>query len=204
MLFCHEPNADASDATVFLSPARARAPSSFVVCSRSPGAASTCKARERCRPRCAKTYRRRPTAPHSEFLLSAHRSPAAARRRRASRRRDRPSPCSTSAADQTGQRVLSVSARNIPREYEVYYSRHVLAASGQQKAHRQRVAGRDAQPTPTTRLRCSRRPPRSRCCGARSPRISRAASCSASGARRDGRGAANLAALRPWRSCRSR
>ncbi len=25
-------------------------------------------------------------------------------------------------ADDTGQRVLSVSARNIPREYEVYYS----------------------------------------------------------------------------------
>jgi LPS-assembly lipoprotein len=26
------------------------------------------------------------------------------------------------AADETGQRVLSVSARNIPREYEVFYS----------------------------------------------------------------------------------
>jgi LPS-assembly lipoprotein len=26
------------------------------------------------------------------------------------------------AADDTGQRVLSVSARNIPREYEIYYS----------------------------------------------------------------------------------
>lgn len=34
--------------------------------------------------------------------------------------------------DSTGQRVLSVSARNIPREYEIYYSVTVAVRSGTQ------------------------------------------------------------------------
>lgn len=32
--------------------------------------------------------------------------------------------------DETGQRVLSVSARNVPREYEVYYTIHYGLSSG--------------------------------------------------------------------------
>jgi len=32
--------------------------------------------------------------------------------------------------DQTGQRVLSVSARNVPTEYEVYYTVQYAVASG--------------------------------------------------------------------------
>lgn len=35
-------------------------------------------------------------------------------------------------ADDTGQRVLSVSARNVPREYEVYYTIHYTVRNGQQ------------------------------------------------------------------------
>ncbi|MDZ7644843.1 MAG: LPS assembly lipoprotein LptE [Woeseiaceae bacterium] len=34
-------------------------------------------------------------------------------------------------SDQTDQRVLSVSARNVPREYEVYYSVYYGVSSGQ-------------------------------------------------------------------------
>jgi LPS-assembly lipoprotein len=36
----------------------------------------------------------------------------------------------TISADDTGQRVLSVSARNIPREYEIYYAVTVSLRSG--------------------------------------------------------------------------
>ena len=36
----------------------------------------------------------------------------------------------TVSADDTGQRVLSVSARNIPREYEIYYAVTVSLRSG--------------------------------------------------------------------------
>ena len=34
--------------------------------------------------------------------------------------------------DDTGQRVLSVSARNVPREYEVYYTVYYTATNGEQ------------------------------------------------------------------------
>ena len=36
----------------------------------------------------------------------------------------------TVSADDTGQRVLSVTARNIPREYEIYYAVTVSLRSG--------------------------------------------------------------------------
>jgi LPS-assembly lipoprotein len=36
----------------------------------------------------------------------------------------------TVSADDTGQRVLSVSARNIPREYEIYYAVTIALRSG--------------------------------------------------------------------------
>lgn len=38
----------------------------------------------------------------------------------------------TITADQTGQRVLSVSARNVPTEYEVFYTVEYALASGEE------------------------------------------------------------------------
>ena len=46
--------------------------------------------------------------------------------------------------DSYGQRILSVSARNVPREYEIFFG-HVLARGGRQRAARARIGTRDAQ-----------------------------------------------------------
>jgi LPS-assembly lipoprotein len=71
-------------------------------------------------PALAKTYLTS-SAPHSEFMLSL----TEALRLRGSdvvRTRDEAESVLNVGVDQTGQRVLSVTARNIPREYEVYYT----------------------------------------------------------------------------------
>lgn len=59
--------------------------------------------------------------PHSDFLLSL----TDTLRQRGAELLEAPAVGATVldiAADETGQRVLSVSARNIPREYEVFYA----------------------------------------------------------------------------------
>jgi LPS-assembly lipoprotein len=59
--------------------------------------------------------------PHSDFLLTL----TDTLRQRGSELLTQPEDAAAVLdiqADETGQRVLSVSARNIPREYEVYYS----------------------------------------------------------------------------------
>lgn len=82
-------------------------------------------------PALAKTYLAS-TAPHSEFLLSLtealrlHGSDVVTAR-------DQAESVVNVVADQTGQRVLSVTARNIPREYEVYYSVTFSLQVGEQK-----------------------------------------------------------------------
>ena len=63
-------------------------------------------------------------------------------------------------SDETGQRVLSVSARNIPREYEVYYAVTFSLRVGTETLDRQRVARRDARLHLRRDAKCSRRPPR--------------------------------------------
>jgi LPS-assembly lipoprotein len=82
-------------------------------------------------PALAKTYLVS-AAPHSEFLLSL----TEALRLRGSdlvAARDQAEAVLDVVADQTGQRVLSVSARNIPREYEVYYAVTFSLQVGEQK-----------------------------------------------------------------------
>jgi LPS-assembly lipoprotein len=82
-------------------------------------------------PALAKTYLTS-SAPHSEFLLSLtealrlHGSDVVTAR-------DQAESVVNVVADQTGQRVLSVTARNIPREYEVYYSVTFSLQVGEQK-----------------------------------------------------------------------
>lgn len=71
-------------------------------------------------PAMAKTYLAS-TDPHSDFLLSL----TDALRLRGSEIVGSPDAADAVVSisrDDTGQRVLSVSARNIPREYEVYYT----------------------------------------------------------------------------------
>lgn len=82
-------------------------------------------------PALAKTYLAS-AAPHSEFLLSL----TDALRLRGSdvvTARDQAEAVLDVVADQTGQRVLSVSARNIPREYEIYYAVTFSLQVGEQK-----------------------------------------------------------------------
>ena len=71
-------------------------------------------------PALAKTYLAG-SAPHSEFLVSLRE----ALRLRGSdvvTAREQAESVLNIVSDQTGQRVLSVTAGNIPREYEVYYA----------------------------------------------------------------------------------
>jgi LPS-assembly lipoprotein len=71
-------------------------------------------------PALAKTFLAS-SVPHSEFMLSL----TEALRLRGSdvlTQRDEAEAVLNVVSDQTGQRVLSVTARNIPREYEVYYA----------------------------------------------------------------------------------
>jgi LPS-assembly lipoprotein len=82
-------------------------------------------------PALAKTYLAS-TSPHSDFLLSL----TEALRLRGSdvvAQRDQAESVLNVMSDQTGQRVLSVSARNIPREYEVYYAVTFSLQVGEQK-----------------------------------------------------------------------
>jgi LPS-assembly lipoprotein len=82
-------------------------------------------------PALAKTYLTS-TAPHSDFLLSLTES----LRLRGSdvvAAREQAESVLDIVSDQTGQRVLSVSARNIPREYEVYYAVTFSLQVGEQK-----------------------------------------------------------------------
>jgi LPS-assembly lipoprotein len=82
-------------------------------------------------PALAKTYLAS-AAPHSDFLVSLtealrlHGSDVVAAR-------DQAEAVLSVAADQTGQRVLSVTARNIPREYEVFYSVTFSLQVGEQR-----------------------------------------------------------------------
>jgi LPS-assembly lipoprotein len=82
-------------------------------------------------PALARTYLAS-TAPHSDFLLSLTES----LRLRGSdvvAAREEAESVLNIVSDQTGQRVLSVSARNIPREYEVYYAVTFSLQVGEQK-----------------------------------------------------------------------
>jgi LPS-assembly lipoprotein len=82
-------------------------------------------------PALAKTYLAS-SAPHSEFLLSL----TEALRLRGSEvvaTRDQAEAVLNVSSDQTGQRVLSVTARNIPREYEVYYAVTFSLQVGEQR-----------------------------------------------------------------------
>ena len=82
-------------------------------------------------PALAKTYLAS-TTPHSDFLLSLRES----LRLRGSEIVAAPEGAESVlniVSDQTGQRVLSVSARNIPREYEVFYAVTFSLQVGEQK-----------------------------------------------------------------------
>ena len=87
----------------------------------SPGAAFICKAPARLPASMTRTYVDT-DRPHSEFLRDVDRRVEAARRRgarRAGRRRGR---ARHQRPTKRASACLSVSARNIPREYEVYYA----------------------------------------------------------------------------------
>jgi LPS-assembly lipoprotein len=82
-------------------------------------------------PALAKAYVRSPS-PHSDFLASL----TEALRLRGSdvvTAREQAEAVVDVTVDQTGQRVLSVTARNIPREYEVYYAVTFSLLVGQEK-----------------------------------------------------------------------
>jgi LPS-assembly lipoprotein len=82
-------------------------------------------------PALAKTYLHGPS-PHSDFLASV----TEALRLRGTQivaARDQADAVLDVTVDQTGQRVLSVTARNIPREYEVYYAVTFSLLVGQEK-----------------------------------------------------------------------
>jgi LPS-assembly lipoprotein len=82
-------------------------------------------------PELAKTYLASP-APRSEFLLSL----TEALRLRGSEvvtAREQAESVLNIVSDQTGQRVLSVTAGNIPREYEIYYVVTFSLQVGEQK-----------------------------------------------------------------------
>jgi LPS-assembly lipoprotein len=82
-------------------------------------------------PAVAKTYLRSPS-PHSDFLASL----TEALRLRGTEvvtTREQAEAVLDVIVDQTGQRVLSVTARNIPREYEVYYAVTFSLLVGQEK-----------------------------------------------------------------------
>ena len=83
------------------------------------------------------------------------------------------------STDETGQRVLSVSARNIPREYEVYYAVTFSLRVGTESliANESLVVTRAYTYDETQVLA---KAAEEQILRARSPRISRAASCSAS------------------------
>ena len=71
-------------------------------------------------------------APHSDFVSSV--TEALRVRGATIVNKDEPGAAHLNVtADDTGQRVLSVSARNIPREYEVYYSITFSLQVGDQK-----------------------------------------------------------------------
>jgi LPS-assembly lipoprotein len=72
------------------------------------------------------------TAPHSDFVSSV--TDALRVRGATIVGKEEPGAAQLNVtADDTGQRVLSVSARNIPREYEVYYSITFSLQVGDQK-----------------------------------------------------------------------
>jgi LPS-assembly lipoprotein len=72
------------------------------------------------------------TVPHSDFVSSV--TDALRVRGATIVNKDEPGAAHLNVtADDTGQRVLSVSARNIPREYEVYYSITFSLQVGEQK-----------------------------------------------------------------------
>jgi LPS-assembly lipoprotein len=82
-------------------------------------------------PALAKTFLTSAT-PHSDFMLSLTES----LRLRGSdvlAKRDGAEAVLNVVADQTGRRVLSVTARNIPREYEVYYAVTFSLQVGEQR-----------------------------------------------------------------------
>jgi LPS-assembly lipoprotein len=82
-------------------------------------------------PALAKTYLRSPS-PHSDFLASL----TEALRLRGTEvvtAREQAEAVLEVTVDQTGQRVLSVTARNIPREYEVYYAVTFSLLVGQER-----------------------------------------------------------------------
>jgi LPS-assembly lipoprotein len=82
-------------------------------------------------PALAKTYLNGPS-PHSDFLASL----TEALRLRGTEvvtAREQAEAVLDVTVDQTGQRVLSVTARNIPREYEVYYAVTFSLLVGQEK-----------------------------------------------------------------------
>ena len=82
-------------------------------------------------PALAKTFLTS-SSPHSDFMLSLTES----LRLRGSDvldRRDDAESVLNVVADETGRRVLSVTARNIPREYEVYYSVTFSLQVGEQR-----------------------------------------------------------------------
>jgi LPS-assembly lipoprotein len=82
-------------------------------------------------PALAKTYLAS-TAPHSDFQLSL-RDSLRLRGSDVVATREEAESVLNIVSDQTGQRVLSVSARNIPREYEVYYAVTFSLQVGEQK-----------------------------------------------------------------------
>jgi LPS-assembly lipoprotein len=82
-------------------------------------------------PALAKTYLRSPS-PHSDFLASLTEA-LRLRGTEVVNAREQAEAVLDVIVDQTGQRVLSVTARNIPREYEVYYAVTFSLLVGQEK-----------------------------------------------------------------------
>ena len=85
----------------------------------------------------------------------------------------------TISSDDTGQRVLSVTARNIPREYEIYYAVTVSLRSGSTSLMAPRQSSSRA-PTSMTKRWYSARAPKRSCCAKRSLQIWRDRYCAAS------------------------
>lgn len=82
-------------------------------------------------PALAKTFLTS-SAPHSDFMLSLTES-LRLRGSEVLNGRDEAESVLNIVADETGRRVLSVTARNIPREYEVYYSVTFSLQVGEQR-----------------------------------------------------------------------
>ncbi len=103
-----------------------------------------------------------------------------ARRRERGRVRRRGRCGDPRAQDRTGRRVLSVSARNTPQEFEIFYVLEYSIDRGGAAGGAAAASSSSRATSASTRASCSRRTARRRSCARRWPATSRTSCCAAS------------------------